>query len=129
VLKGHNNEPVSCAIFSPNDRFVVSGSDDGLMKIWDVRNLSKSVKSVHTHSGINDISISGYHSRISVALNKRQCKIYDLSGTCLMTYQKGGHDLMVTGTAWSNDGLNVYSCGTDRQVIQWQFDPNMEAEK
>ncbi|KAL0486488.1 WD repeat-containing protein [Acrasis kona] len=126
VLKGHNNESVSAAVFTNNDRFVVSGSEDGLLKIWDVRNLGKSVKGVHLHSGINDISISDYHSRISVALNKRQCKIFDLSGTCLNTYQKSGHDLMVTGTAWSNDGLSVYTSSIDRQIIQWQFETNME---
>lgn len=86
ILKGHSAS-VSSVVFAPGDRFIVSGSDDGIMKIWDLKNTKSPLKTVHTHSGVNKISISNYHSRICVGMNKRQIKIYDLSGSRLHTLQ------------------------------------------
>jgi WD40 repeat protein len=120
----------TCAIFSPNDRMVITAAQDGVCKIWDMRKLSDKtfLKSFSVHTGINRVSISSYHSRFCVATNKRQIKIYDLSGKCLNTLQKQGHDMMVTGVAWSENGEDVFSCGADRSILHWNLGKNDEQQ-
>jgi WD40 repeat protein len=116
----------TCAIFSPNDRNIITATQDGSCKIWDMRKLSASdkhsLKNFSVHSGVNRLSISSYHSRFCLATNKKQVKIYDLSGKCLDTLQKQGHEMMVTGACWSDNGEEIFSCSADRSIIQWRVE-------
>ncbi|EFC40921.1 predicted protein [Naegleria gruberi] len=115
-LKSHS-DPVNCVAFTPSDRFIITGTDNGELRIFDYRNMTKPVKTIPIKSGgVNNISISEYHQRMLVSLDKRVAKIYDLSGHCHNTLR--GHELMVTSACWSYDGSTAFTASIDRQIIQ-----------
>jgi katanin p80 WD40 repeat-containing subunit B1 len=43
---GYHNNNISTIRFSPDGNFLVSGSFDGIIKIWDVKNNWKLIKSI-----------------------------------------------------------------------------------
>lgn len=82
LVKAHS-ENITSAVYTPNDRYIISGAEDGTLKFWDIKNLKSPLRTINAGSGVNRIAISDYHSRICVSLNKRIAKVYDLSGQCL----------------------------------------------
>ncbi|KAG2375227.1 hypothetical protein C9374_009850 [Naegleria lovaniensis] len=119
---------VACAYQSS---LIASASSDGNVFLWDSHSDSKSpISALKSHAdpvncvallqviagGVNSVSISEYHQRMLVSLDKRVAKIYDLSGHLHSSLH--GHDLMVTSACWSFDGSTCFTAGIDRQIIQ-----------
>jgi WD40 repeat protein len=119
IIKAHN-ESVSSAVWSSNDKMIVTGSDDGDLKYWDLKNLKTPLKTVHVRSPINKISISSYHSRIGITMTSRRPRIYDMSGT-LLTYFPKSHKSMAMDCTWNSDGSVIYTSSTDGSAKQWLY--------
>ena len=49
-LNGHQNETVFCVSFDPSGRIVVTGADDGLVKIWSAHSM-RLLHTVRGHTG------------------------------------------------------------------------------
>ncbi|OMJ64968.1 hypothetical protein SteCoe_40553 [Stentor coeruleus] len=56
TLRGHNSE-VSCVSFSPDGRFLASGSKDELIKIWNLAEKREECTFKGHNSGINSMAI------------------------------------------------------------------------
>ena len=77
-LLGHT-QPVTSSVFSPDGRFVLTGSYDCTIRTWDVTSgLSLLVISGHTND-INSVAISPDGARIASASDDETVRIWDLS--------------------------------------------------
>ena len=118
TLSGHKKLVSSVAVSADGKR-VVSGSDDGTVKIWD----AESGIELHTLSGHSDwvraVAVSADGKRVVSGGDDKTVKIWDAeSGTELHTF---GHTDWVRAVAVSADGKKVVSGSDDGTVKIWNM--------
>jgi WD40 repeat protein/uncharacterized caspase-like protein len=114
---GHSH-PVQAVAFSPNGRFVLSGSSDNTLKLWD----SASGKLVRTFEGHqNDVTSVAFSPDGRFVLSGSADKTLKLwegaSGKLVRTFE--GHQKRVESVAFSPDGRLVLSGGDDGTLKLW----------
>lgn len=118
-IKAHSGV-VSSAIWAQNDKFIITGGEDGNLKYWDAKNMKTPIKTCFLQGAINKMSLSSYHSRICIGMASKRSKIYDMSGQVLAQFPKA-HNLMITDCTWSPDGSNIFTCSIDKTAKQWLY--------
>lgn len=79
ILEGHKSR-VNCLTFSPDGKYLVSGSDDFTVKIWDLRSSKVPISSLSSHqSSVNDVSFNGDGSVLISASSDRSVKYWDFN--------------------------------------------------
>ena len=114
TINGHNAS-VNVVAYSPDGRRIVTASQDGTSKIWDVTSNEMLLLSGHTDSIIDaDFSPDGVH--IATASADGTAKIWDAnSGQELQTIN--GHTQAVNCVAYSPDGKSLATAGDDKILI------------
>ena len=112
TLNGHNNSvnSVACAV---DGRMIVSGSDDGTVKVCNVANTATAyILSPATRTGFYCVACSADGQIIISGSQDKTVKVWDAqSGSCLRTFT--GHKENVTCVACSADGRTIISGATD----------------
>ncbi|GEM_PF-2885399 len=118
LIIGKHKEPVVDAVFSPNGKFVVSGSSEGAIFIWDVHKKT-CVKELKGHSDcICSLSYSFDGKLIVSASNDHTVKIWNSeTGRCLKTLR--GHEDKVYCASFSSDAKKVVSASRDKAIKIW----------
>ncbi len=117
TLEGHSSPVLGCA-FSPDNKLIASVSEDGTLKIWDVR----TAEVIHTLEGHSDWTIGCAFSpdgKLSVsASDDRTLKIWDTrAGNQIRTLV--GHSYSVLDCAFSPDGIMIVSASLDHTLKVW----------
>jgi WD40 repeat protein len=118
TLTGHTDRVWSVA-FSPDGRFIASGSADRTIRIWE------------THSGqclqifqnenypVRGVTFSPDGTRLVSCSGKNDVLVWDLaSAQPLQTFR--GHSDWLRAVAYSADGQLIASAGEDRTIRLWQ---------
>ena len=127
---GHTSTINSLA-FTGNGKFLVSGSDDGSLKVWLVDEKTpnyKEVLSIETGGPIKYLAMNLVTSDVALALEgKKEIQVYSLS-----ILEKGGgkfnprfwskHKGDVNKLAYSDDGLFLASSSHNSEFILWRAD-------
>lgn len=116
---GHLLHPAYCSIFDRTGRFLITGADDYLVKIWDTET-GQLVKTCRGHGGhVTVIAVSHDNSIMATACTSGSVRIWRLSdGKCLALMEHTGvvnwlqFDLL-TGA--------LISAGDDGQCIVWDL--------
>lgn len=116
TLEGHS-DTVSSVAFSSDGRFVVSGSYDRNVKIWDTRG-----HEIHTLKGhadkVNSVACSGDSRLIASGSDDKTVKIWDAAtGREIQTLLS--HPGVVRSVAFSGDGRYIVSGSKDNTVRIW----------
>eukprot|EP00897_Mesotaenium_endlicherianum_P009972 jgi/Mesen1/9002/ME000056S08408 len=99
TLRGHRNA-VYCAVFDKTGRYVVTGSDDRLVKIWSMET-GLCLRSCRGHSGdITDLAVSCDNRLVASASNDHTIRVWDLPRGMPVSVLMG-HSLPVTAIAFS----------------------------
>jgi WD40 repeat protein len=117
TLSGHTGFVESVA-YSPDGRFIASGSWDSTIKIWDSANgaLLRTL-SGHT-SGVWSVAYSPDGRFIASGSYDNTIKIWDsANGALLRTLS--GHTICVNSVAYSPDGRFIASGGSDGTIKIW----------
>ena len=116
-FEGHLS-PVSSVAYSPDGKYIVSGSYDGIIKIWDA-NTGKYLKTLLGGSRtIFSLAFSPDGSRIVSCSVDNTIKIWNANtGECIKTL-KGDNDRFYS-VAYSPDGTKIISCSADRYIKIW----------
>lgn len=116
-LKGHQ-ESVRAAAFSPNGRFIVSGSEDGTAIVWD----TATDFIVHTLRGhqdcVSNANFSPDSLQIVTTSHDKTARIWStVTGEQIAKLE--GHDRWTTNAAFSPDGQLVATASRDGYVRLW----------
>jgi WD40 repeat protein len=116
-LEGHK-APVHCAVFSPDGRRVVSGSDDGTLRLWDTET-GRELKQVTLNGKAHPMSlaVSPDGQWLLTGDDQARVSLWRLEELELEREQKGrGESVYV---AFSPDGRRAVSGGDDFVVRLW----------
>ncbi len=126
-LVGHDTF-VNCAKFSPNGRYIVSGSSDKTIKLWDV----KSGTELKSFRGHNDIVSSVNFSPDSKYIvsgggnNDKTVRVWNISnGTEVLKLE--GHSSAIQSVCFSPDGRYVVGGGFD-EIKFWDIQTRKEVK-
>jgi WD40 repeat protein len=122
-LHAFNTQQRSHSIaFSPDGRYIASGSMDTTVKVWETTNW-ECTQTLSGHLGwIMSLAFSGdRQDELITGSCDRTIKRWDLAtGECLRTYY--GHTNWVWSIAYGQDGRSIVSASEDGTIEIWDLD-------
>ncbi len=117
---GHNSLVESVA-WSPDGCYILSGSRDNSVRIWDADtgNLIRTFSG--NNSGVSSVAWSPDGSKILSGSRDNSVRIWD-SDTGNLIRTLSGHNSTVYSVAWSPDGSKILSGSSDKSVRIWDAD-------
>jgi WD40 repeat protein len=127
VLSGHENA-VRSVCFSSNGKRIVSGSDDGTVKVWDAQTAEQQL-TLKGHTGsVWGVALSADGKRIASGGTDRTVKVWDaLTGQEMLALE--GHTWSVTSLAFSPDGKRIVSGSEDSAVKVWDVSTSTQGQQ
>ncbi|GKU85339.1 hypothetical protein SLEP1_g19 [Rubroshorea leprosula] len=105
-LRGHRNA-VYCAIFDQSGRYVITGSDDRLVKIWSMET-AYCLASCRGHEGdITDLAVSSNNVLVASSSNDCVIRVWRLPDGLPISVLRG-HNGAVTAIAFSPRPSSIY---------------------
>ncbi|MBW4671561.1 MAG: caspase family protein [Cyanomargarita calcarea GSE-NOS-MK-12-04C] len=105
--------------FSPDSQIIVSGNNDGTVKLWH-RN-GKRWRTFKAHNqAILKVSFSPNGKTISSVSRDGTLKLWNLDGELINTLKENKN--RVLGMSFSPDGKTIASANSDKTVKLWDFD-------
>lgn len=122
-LAGHKGA-VTCVAYSPDGTYVLSGSEDGTLKLWETAT-GREVRTFTGHkAGVTSVAFSPDGSTAVSGSNDSTLRLWDVaSGKELRATD--GLGWKIAGVAFSTDGKLVASAADDNQVKLWSV-PKLE---
>ena len=116
-FEGHSSY-VNSVCFSADGNFILSGSSDNSIKLWD-RISGALLKSFEGHSGsVRSVCFSADGNFILSGSNDRSIKLWDrISGALLKSFK--GHYDSVNSVCFSADGNFILSGSNDNSIKLW----------
>ncbi|MCB9265023.1 MAG: caspase family protein [Lewinellaceae bacterium] len=109
---------LSSAKFSPNGQYIITGSFDGSVKLWDL--FGRELKSFEGHfDAVNSIDISPDGQFILSGSEDGFLKLWDIKGALIQDFS--GHDLAVNTVAFSPNGQYILSGSNDKTARLWDL--------
>ncbi len=119
IQKGHLKY-VTCAAFSPNSKFIVTGSYDNTIKLWDLES-AKEIRSFNQHTDrIKSIVFSPDGNKILSTSGDNTAIIFDiLTGKVLQTFTIDAESLVKA--VFSPDGNKVLTMNNRDETKVWDI--------
>jgi eukaryotic-like serine/threonine-protein kinase len=116
-LRGHTGA-VHAVAFSPDDRWLASGSADRTVKLWDAAS-DKEIMTLTGHTDrVTSVAFSPDSQRLASASADKTVKLWDPT-TGKVVLVLAGHTEQVNCVAFSRDGKYLASGSEDNKVIVW----------
>ena len=107
--------------FSPDNSKVLTGSEDGILRLWDPK--ANSIVSFNGHpSNITSVAFSPDGRKILSASFDGTAKLWSLTGKQLLILK--GHNNVVSSAAFSPDGRNIITGSLDNTARLWDLKGN-----
>jgi WD40 repeat protein/uncharacterized caspase-like protein len=118
VLQTGHGSRINCAVFSPDHRWLASGSADNTIKLWDVES-GRELRTLNGHKNwIKTLAVSRNGEMLASGSNDHTVKLWDVSsGREVKTLR--GHQSPVEVVVFSPDGHWVISGSTDKSIKVW----------
>ncbi|KAJ1472814.1 WD40-repeat-containing domain protein, partial [Baffinella frigidus] len=128
-VETEHSDAVTSVKFSPDGKWIVSGSEDMLVKIWDVETgaeVSRFVRTLTGHSDkIQTVAISPDGKWVGSGSTDSLVKIWNAeTGPELCTLT--GHSGWVWSTSFSPDGKRIVTGSEDKLVKIWNVETGAE---
>ena len=124
TLEGHSDGVTSVA-YSPDGRWIVSGSRDNTLKVWDTEN-GQEVRTLEGHSNVvTSVAYSPDGRWIVSGSRDGTLKVWEAeSGHEMLTLE--GHSDHVESVAFSPDGRWIVSGNSDNTLKVWNVENGKE---
>jgi WD40 repeat protein len=117
ILQGHDKS-VTSAVFSPDGTLVLTASDDGTARLWDVVGPRPPVV-LRGHAGrVFSAVFSGDGTRVLTASEDATARVWRANASEAPLILRG-HEGYVMNAAFSSDGARVITTGADRTARIW----------
>lgn len=116
-----NQQTINSLAFSSDGKRLVSGANNGTIKIWDTKTWKEySVNGQHLES-VNSVAFSPDGCLIASGSDDKKIKIWNVQNQqCSEIYTLEKHDKAVTAVVFTPDGQKLISGGKDRKIRVWQ---------
>lgn len=124
TLKGHSSD-VNSVAFSPDGKFLASGSDDNTIKLWDIAN-QQEIRTLKGHSTwVWAVGFSGDGKTLASGSADKTIKLWNLeTGQEIGTLK--GHSGGVSSITFSPDGKTLASASLDKTIKLWNLQTRQE---
>lgn len=122
-FKAHENS-VFAVSYMPNPNFLISGSRDARLKVWDAANNYQLVEEVAAHLyAINHISFSPDGQHFATASMDKSIKVWRTNEIKLLKVidkaRHTGHGTSVNKLLWTSFNNQLISASDDRSISVW----------
>ena len=118
-LMGHTDWVRSVA-FSHDNRYIVSGSDDRTVRVWDVETRAQAKRELMTHTDyVRSVAFSPDDRRIVSGSDDGLVILWDAETGTQVGQSLRGHDGCVFSAAFSPDGRLIASGSVDGTIRIW----------
>jgi WD40 repeat protein len=115
ILQGHEDEVISVS-FSPNGQRILTASDDGTTRLWDLQ--GRELLKLQGHEDeVYRASFSPDGQHILTASEDNTARVWDLQGRELLKLQ--GHEFAVRSANFSPDGQRILTASYDGTARVW----------
>lgn len=119
TVKAHDKD-INAALVTPNDRHLISASQDKTCKIWKLEDGSHQTTLTGHKRGIWAVALSPVEQVVATASADRTLKLWSLtSGSCLKTFE--GHANSVLKVAFIKEGRQLLSADSDGLLKVWDI--------
>jgi WD40 repeat protein/transcriptional regulator with XRE-family HTH domain len=117
IFIGHTGSVYS-ATFSPDGKYVLTGSQDGTARLWDVQNGREVSRFIGHKGGVSAAAFSPDGKLVLTGGNDGTARLWEaVSGEELRRF--AGHNQGITAVAFSPDGRYVLSADGDQMARLW----------
>ncbi|KAI8381094.1 WD40-repeat-containing domain protein [Radiomyces spectabilis] len=125
--KGHTQVVNSCQVARRGPETVVSGSDDGCIKLWDSREKA-AVQTFEDKFQVTSVCFSDAADMVFAGGLDNEIKVWDLRKKAV-AYTLSGHLDTISGMSLSPDGSYLLSNSMDNTVCIWDVKPFAPADR
>ena len=116
VLQGHEGVVITVA-FSPDGRYIVSGSSDMTIRLWDAQTGDQVGSPLQGHTSfVNSVAFSPDGRYIVSGSDDRSIRVWDAQTGGQVGNPLQGHTDSVWSVAFSPDGSHILSGSWDKTV-------------
>jgi WD40 repeat protein len=128
TVRFRQGTPATCLAFSPNDKLLVTGSSDGVVRVWDVSN-GRELQHLKGHTGgITAVRFTPDANWIVSAAHDGTLRLWNANtGKEERTF--AGHQASVNCLAVSSDSKTLCSAGFDRTIRLWEIGSGKETQQ
>jgi hypothetical protein len=121
LLSGHR-DAVRSASFSADGTHVVTASDDGTARVWDLRVKRPSFVVLEGHKDrVNSASFIADGTHVVTVSDDGTARVWDLRGERPSFVALGGHQDRVNAASFSADGTHVVTASQDMTARVWDL--------
>jgi WD40 repeat protein len=122
--QGHD-QPVRCALLSPDGSLLASADEGGTIKLWDART-ARLVRTLAGHTAVvTGLTFSQHGSRLASASEDKTVRVWDVAtGRPERVFER--HAERVLCVAFSPDDKRLASGGEDKVVRVWKVQTGRE---
>jgi glucose repression regulatory protein TUP1 len=107
---------VNSVAFSPDSRFLVSGGDDSMVRIWNMRDGSSREFSGYTHRLVISVTFSSNGKYVAAGDASGFLRVWN-ARTNKLVEEWQGHTDQVWGLMFTSDGKGLVSGSIDRTLM------------
>ncbi len=117
ALRGHRGSAMTVA-FSPDGKLIVSGGEDGVLRLWDAEG-DAALRTLHGHGSIiTDVAVSSDGSTCVSGSYDKTVRVWDCASGDML-HALTGHQDTVTRVLYTADDRNIVSGDADGRIRVW----------